>query len=43
MSHAVPGAWLVEKELLFKGFYLAGGQAARTPVMLENGSGELER
>lgn len=37
------GAWLAERKLLLKGIYLAGGQVARTPVMLENSDGELER
>lgn len=43
VSHAVQGGWLAESELLFGGIYLTGDHAARTPVVLENGSGELQR
>lgn len=39
VSHAVQGGWLAERELLFKGIYLTGDQAARSPVVLEKAVG----
>jgi len=41
VPRAVQGVCLAERELLFE--VLAGGQATRTPVTLQNGNGEMER
>lgn len=42
VSHAVQRGWLAERELLFKGIYLTGDQAPRTPVVLEKEVGSCK-